>query len=676
MRSMRRSGARRTLVAVGVLATALGFALPSGAYQRPGHYTQVDVGNDGKAADGSAPEMSIDGSGRFVAFSSTASNLGAGAPSQSNVYVRDLALRRTTLVSRGMDGRPAVPSAASACPNLGGGGLSSGLGSDNPAISATGRYVAFASTDVNLVRAVTNATSNIYVYDRSTDRMRLASVSSTGALANGWSCHPSVSADGQRVAFTSAATNLVSDDPGGVGVFVHDFTTGKTVRADVSSGGAQAAETCSTGLAGIPAVVELPALACFKHQPAASISADGRHVVFDSSAANLVADDTNGQTDVFEHDLKTGTTTRVSVGSGGTQALTPATGQDALVPDNVGSYLTNAPCEWARHHAVSADGRYVLFLSRASNLVPGDTNANPVGAGVGIDVFVHDVRANRTYRVDVSSAGEQNGSAGGVGYWTVSCDISMSSDGRYVSMNTTGGFQVYDRMTGAATVFPTDFEKNAAGTSGYAGYSVVDVSADGRYVAAVMYNLSHQVLNFDAFVWDRGRALAVNAVGKAAASGSSGSTCEGTAVGSTCVPPALPSGCAAGVDSGLQSASTVYRPSLDDMFVRLSLAPGATTRARLGGLLFGIDFRSNGRAYEVRADGTGFALYDGTGATASLLQTLRGGFGTTGDEVVFALPMRALGLSVPERMSAVTAYAGIGTMAAGTTCVLDRIRLG
>jgi len=672
---------RRLLLPLAVASVLATLLAPASAYQRPGHYTQVDVGNDGTAANGSSSEMSIDASGRYVAFSSTASNLGGGRAPQSNIYVRDLAAKRTTLVSRGMNGQQATPAAASTCPNPGGGGTSSGLGSVNPAISATGRYVAFASTDVNLARSVTNATSNVYVYDRSKDLMRLASVSSTGVLANGWSCNPSVSADGQRVAFTSAATNLVSGDPGGLGIYVHDFATGKTVRVDVSSSGAQATDVCSTAAAVVPSVV--PQLdACARIRPHASISNDGRYVVFDSAAANLVAGDTNDQNDVFEHDLKTGSTIRVSVGTGGTQAVTPTAAGDALASDDVGSFLTNSWCSWESHHAVSADGRYVLFLSRASNLVPGDTNSNPVGAGVGIDVFVHDVKADRTYRVDVSSAGEQNGSAGGAQYWTVDCDISMSADGRYVSMNSTNGFQVYDRATGADTVFPTNYGVNATATTGYAGNSVVDISADGRYVAALMANMANHATTFDVFVWDRGKALAMNGFGASAPAAPADSTCAGLQVGPICLPPVSPlsasridrsSGCVAGVDSGLQSASITYRPLLGDLYVRLSFAPGSLGRARP---LAGIDLAVGGRHYEVRADATQFGLFAGSGLTATRVATARGGYGTTGEEVVFAVPLADLGLAPHPRTSAITAFAGIGTTTTGAACVLDRVVLG
>ena len=671
----------RVALAAGSVVLGLLLAGPATAYERPGHYTQVAVGNDGKAANGSSPELSIDASGRYVAFSSTASNLGGGSVPQSNIYVRDLVAKRTTLVSRGADGRPATPSPVSACPNPGGGGLGSGLGSVNPTISATGRYVAFASTDVNLVGNVTNATSNIYVFDLAKNVMRLASTSTSGALANGWSCSPSVSADGKRVAFVSAATNLVDNEPGGIGIFVHDFGTGKTVRADVSSSGAQPIDACALAPAGLIDT-------CARQRPSASISNDGRYVVFNSVAPNLVTGDTNGQADVFEHDLKTGSTIRVSVATGGAQATTPPSAQDSLAADDVGSFLTNSWCAWERHRDVSADGRYVLFLSRASNLVPGDTNANPVGAGVGIDVFVRDVRADRTYRVNVSSAGVQNGVTGGIGYWTVGCDISMSADGRHVSLTSTGGFQVYDRATGTASLFSNEVGTNAARTTGHLGTAVVDISADGRYVAALMANMATNATTFDGFVWDRGKALATNELARGTAPAGAAPPpdgCSGTQIGSTCLPPGAvlesnrldhSAGCGALADPGLRAASIAFRPWSGDVFVRLSLAPGSVERARLTATVFGIDVNVGGNRYEVRADATSFALYDGPGATATRLGPVTGGFGTTGEEIVFALPMHTIGSGSPGKTGVVTAFAAAGTTATGPACLIDRVVLG
>lgn len=683
--------ARRSVVALLASAAVVPLAVPATAYQRPGYYTQVDVSNDGKAANGSSGEMSMSANGRVVAFSSTASNLGGGSVPQLNVYARDLARHRTILVSRGADGQQAVPSTAGRCVGFGGGGAASSVGSNNPAISATGRYVAFASSDVNLIHGgVTNATDNVYVYDLARDQMRLASVSSTGTLANGWSCSPSISADGQRVTFISAATNLVPNQAPGLGVFVHDFGTGKTSRVDVSSAGVQATKTCMDGAAA-PDVVQSLLAVCTERRPAGSISADGRYVVFDTAAGNLVAGDTNNQTDVFERDLKTGTTTRVSVATGGGQAMTPATAQDALVPEDIGSYLTNVWCTWERHHDVSDDGRYVLFLSRASNLVPGDTNAHPVGAGFGIDVFVHDNRTNRTYRVDVTSAGVQNGASGGLGYYTIGCDISMSGNGRYVAVNgPPSGYNVYDLATGTNSAFPSNIGTNAAGTAGYAGSAVLDVSADGRYAGAVMTNMSNNAASYDLFVWDRGSALGVGGFGDATSLGTPPPSCNGIAVGSLCLPPGSvlasaahlstgstpAAGCGAGLDAGLRSASIAYRPKLGDLYVRLSLAPGAIDRARHTATVLGLDFAVHGRSYDVRADGNTIGLYDGSGALAGRVATLQGGFGSTGEEVVFALPLAAVGLAAHEHMTAVSAYAGLGTALTGNTCAVNRIGVG
>ena len=138
----------------------------------------------------------------------------------------------------------------------------------------------------------------------------------------------SVSADGTLVAFVSGSPNLVAGDTNGVrDVFVRNLVTGTTTRASVGAGG-QANGASSN----------------------ARISADGRFVVFTSLASNLVAGDTNGVADVFERDLTTGQTTRVSVSAGGVQ------GNDA---------------SGGAASGISADGGTISFSSAASNLVAG-----------------------------------------------------------------------------------------------------------------------------------------------------------------------------------------------------------------------------------------------------------------------------------------------------------------
>jgi hypothetical protein len=230
------------------------------------------------------------------------------------------------------------------------------------AISGSGRYVVFTSAATNLVSGDTNGFTDVFIRDRVSGKTRRVSVSSSGAEANGSSSAPSVSADGRFVAFTSSASNLAASDSNGFGdVFVRDRSTGKTRRVSVSSGGAQG--DASSGAS-------------------ASISSNGRFVVFTSSATNLVGGDTNAVADIFIRDRQSGKTRRVSVSSSGAQA-------------NGSSDRTS----------VSSDGHVVAFDSAATNLVPGDLNATT-------DVFVRNRSTGKTRRVSISSGGaESNGSS-------------------------------------------------------------------------------------------------------------------------------------------------------------------------------------------------------------------------------------------------------------------------
>src|SRR6185436_5012987 len=197
------------------------------------------------------------------------------------------------------------------------------------AISADGRFVAFASSASNLVAGDTNGTNDIFLRDRAAGTTVLLSVDSAGTQGNGPSQSPAISADGHLVAFLSVASNLVPGDTNsGSDVFVRDLQSATTERVSVTSNGSQ-----------VYAGGTYP-----------SISADGAYVAFISAAPDLVAGDTNGVLDVFLRNRTSGTTERVSVGSGGVEG------------DDRSGFA-----------AISADGRYVVFQSKATNLVPGDT---------------------------------------------------------------------------------------------------------------------------------------------------------------------------------------------------------------------------------------------------------------------------------------------------------------
>ena len=200
------------------------------------------------------------------------------------------------------------------------------------AVSADGRFVAFASFADNLVIGDTNGANDVFVRDRVAGTTTRLSVSSGGDQGNASSFSPSLSADGRFVTFGSSASNLVAADANGTSdVFVHDGLTGATELVSVDSAGAQGNGQSLDS----------------------RISADGRYVLFDSLANNLVLGDTNGARDVFVRDRVAGTTTRVNVSTAGVQA-------DADSFDL----------------ALSADGRVIAFRSNADNLVANDTNSS------------------------------------------------------------------------------------------------------------------------------------------------------------------------------------------------------------------------------------------------------------------------------------------------------------
>ncbi len=218
-------------------------------------------------------ESSVSNDGRYVAFSSEASDLVANDTNNArDVFVKDLLTGETKMVS--------VSSA----------GVQGNLYSDHASISADGRYVAFYSAADNLILNETGSARDVFIHDLLTGETKKASISSSGVFGLSHSEEPTISANGRFVIFRSAASNLVSGDTGETDVFIHDMLTGETKRCSVSSSGTQADDDSNVG----------------------DISADGRYVVFESLATNLVVGDNNGQRDIFWHDTLTGETKLVS----------------------------------------------------------------------------------------------------------------------------------------------------------------------------------------------------------------------------------------------------------------------------------------------------------------------------------------------------------------------------
>ncbi len=375
---------------------------------------RVSVDSSGAQGNDQSYASSLSRKGRFVAFQSQASNLVAGDTNATwDAFVHDRKRGGTTRVS--------VDSS----------GAQGNDASFEPSMSGDGRFVAFYSDASNLVPGDTNRESDVFLHDLQTGAVTRVSVDSSGTQGNGSSGGSSLSADGRFVAFSSDAKNLVQGDTNQwIDVFVHDLESGATTRVSVDSSGVQGNADSTR----------------------ASISANGGFVSFASDASNLVPGDTNGSSDVFVHDQKTGTTTRVSVRSSGRQG-------------NAGS----------DHSSISADGRFVALDSNATNLVSGDTNGT-------LDVFVHDLQTGTTTRMSVASSNVQGDGA--------SYKPSISENGRFVAFESyatnlapgdTNGFLdvfVHDSQTGTTTRRSV----SSSAEQGDCWSSYASMSGDGRFV--------------------------------------------------------------------------------------------------------------------------------------------------------------------------------------------------
>jgi hypothetical protein len=341
---------------------------------------RVSVSSAGRQANEESTAPAISAHGRFVAFWSDASNLVRGDTNgDPDIFVRDRAQGTTKRVNVSSWGAQANDYT---CTCL--------------AISASGRFVGFSSKASNLVEEDTDNSWDAFVHDRRMGTTELVSVSSTGAQVSRSSGVDSISAKGRFVAIGSSASGLVPGDTNNTqDVFVHDRATGETSRVSVSSAGDQGE--------------------AYRPSSNGSISADGRFVAFGSLAPNLVPEDTNESWDVFVHDRETGETSRVSVGSLGEEAPRRSTGaaisangrfvafyagdrmvrrdtnhhKDVFVHDRrtgTTRLLSVSPrgslADGHSHAtAISARGRFVAFVSHATNLVHRDRNR-------GEDVFV------------------------------------------------------------------------------------------------------------------------------------------------------------------------------------------------------------------------------------------------------------------------------------------------
>jgi Tol biopolymer transport system component len=401
----------------------------------------VSVSENGLPGNGTSSGASASDDGRFVVFTSTASNLVSDDTNEvSDVFVKDMVANTMTRVSVSSVG-------------------TEGNGpSENASISADGRYIAFSSRASNLVSTDDNGVADIFVHDRverTTTRVSVSSAPQT-YQANGASGWPQISADGQTVVFTSSATNLApsSTNSTSVQVFTHDLNTRLTEAVSVTTTGTPANGDC--------------------HAP--SISGDGRLVTYFTSASNLVTGPedrdalllTDRSQSPPAHTL-IASNPRVALGEGvrlpgfrhdsrisadGARiAFGRIEGTPPLYSSN--AFVWELAEETARqedqnslgtlangssgHVGLSSDGRLLVFTSAATNLVRGDSNQAD-------DVFIRDLQTGKTVRASIGPSGEQADGHVRSG--------SISSDGKFVTFQTAanslgysgGAIQVYLRL--------------------------------------------------------------------------------------------------------------------------------------------------------------------------------------------------------------------------------------
>jgi hypothetical protein len=631
---------RRAVIAAAV-ALALGLGLPAGAYGRPGHLERVSLSSSGQQGNGNSGSdttaggqgLTVTPDGRYVAFVSAATNFAPGATvKHDDVYVRDLRTGRTTIASLASDGSRGIGT-PSDLP------VEGCYGADYPSISADGRYVAFTSCYVNLVGAGHDVNNNtdVFVHDMRTGKTTMVSVSSTGAQERGQAWQSAISRDGRYVVFTSTDVGALDGSPcqnplSGTNfagatlcdyqVYIHDMKTARTWRVSATAAG-QPADSASY---------------------APSISADDRYVVFTSEADNLASNDTNrclptrpvSCPDVYLHDLRNGHNELVSVALGGQAPLGSSPGAPLTAGYSGGGESGAA----FYPTAISADDRYVVFGSNANDLVP---STPPL---VVRGIYVRDRKLGRTMRVSVDSSGHPID----LGGWAV--HVPISANGRFVVLP--DNCSMHDIVTGAT--YPLTACDSA-------GLVFPGLTADGREAvfASDETNLVGNDTNksTDVFVYDQGAPLGVGAMAIASASAGHGGSAPGTR---------------------LLGASVVARPALHDVYVRIDVDGMPAFDTADPAVVYGLDFTIGRTGYELRAGKVGasaaFALFRQDPAGWTRVGPVPGGYGTTGQSVVAAIPVAVLSTSGAVRATDVVAFSALGGVGTGTATVLDRLPLG
>jgi len=404
---------------------------------------RASVSSAGVEGNGASTNPSLSADGRYVAFESTADNLVDGDNNAaSDIFVHDMETGETRKVSSGSI---------------------VGQDSSNPSISGDGRYVAFHSEATDLVLSDLNTALDVFVHDLDTNTTTRVSVDNSGnEQSNVNSAYPRISADGRYVVFQCGGP-LVADDTNFVNdAYLRDRTNGTTTRVSVSTAGAQANS----------------------YTDFVDISPDGTRLGFHSAASNLVGAtaDTNSSADVFVRTSTSNISLRLesknSAGvQGGSSSRTPdlsTTGRYIAFestafnltshPITIFSdiYLRDATPETTElvslnaagepgdgasvEPVISGDGRFVAFLSVATNLAAGDADAL-------YDVYVRDRQTATVFRF-----------AGGLASVSWQANrLDLSTDGAFLAYPADDATLVDNDDNGVRDIFIAPIEQGSGG---------------------------------------------------------------------------------------------------------------------------------------------------------------------------------------------------------------------
>lgn len=508
-------------------------------------------------------------------------------------------------------------------------------GSFHPSVSADGRLVAFTSFATNLVAEDGNGQPDVFLHDRETGATTLVSVSASGEQGDDMSADAIVTADGSAVVFTSFASNMVPGDTNTCALGSNVFSCPDVFLRDLEDGSIERVSVAtgggqSDGWSSTP-----------------DVTPDGRFVTFQSDATNLAEIDTNMERDVFVHDRATGVTERVSVSSHGGEG---------------NARSTNA--------SISDDGRIVAFESGASNLVPRDGNQQGNANLPPPDVFVHDRATGITERVSLAADGADPDD------WSIFPEVS--GDGRWVAFqsyatnivpgdtNETVDVFVRDLATGAVDrVSVTDDGEEA---NHWASFHPLSLSRDGRLIvwSTDAWNLVPGSAEGDRQVVlrDRGPELGIGSASADGARVQGWASFTGAVLAAAQDPGGDVPAPAEAAGADLAGASVVYRVEREEVVARFDVtrmpavngaSPGSQLHgfpvvAGSPGVVYGLRFVAGGVPFELRAGRSATTAQPGAPsfilfrcqAACTEVRRIAGGYGAAADRVEIVVPIDAM----------------------------------